>query len=484
MRALARASQAVGVLVLISAVALGAESVRFYTAEPRITTTFVSDHDAALGAIPEEDKAWPLYRELAIQLARVPEATAPSLGFRADWTRQQAEMHALLMYHRELLDLARRAAAKPVCAAPLDVRGDTGFRSPRRASTREGPSAPREELAVAGANQFISRSLHWVTLALAQEAAAALDFGDTELFRANVEAILAVARHAREQTFAMSNFFASWIFQTACRTIIEGVHRRPGALDEPALRDLAHAVSSSLGDGAWLTADLTMERWIAEDAIQRIYSDDGRGGGRVVASGFKEFSEDWSGFDVPDFVAGLVIVDRREMSAHVAEVWDKIELATRAPYWEFARGELEPVYDSSLYDDPMFATRYHPALVLSWAYHSVVQEIAWASQLRDAALTALAIESYRLRHGAPPAKLADLVPSFMPRQPLDHLNGAQLLYRPDGDSYVLYSRGLDGDDDGGAPERHIPYESRRQFPFSDDATDGDWILFPTQPSER
>jgi hypothetical protein len=69
---------------------------------------------------------------------------------------------------------------------------------------------------------------------------------------------------------------------------------------------------------------------------------------------------------------------------------------------------------------------------------------------REATLTAIALKRYHLRHGHYPAALSALVPDFLPAAPRDPADGQPLRYRlkPDG-TYLLYSVGEDGVDDGG-----------------------------------
>jgi hypothetical protein len=61
----------------------------------------------------------------------------------------------------------------------------------------------------------------------------------------------------------------------------------------------------------------------------------------------------------------------------------------------------------------------------------------------------LAIRAYWLDHGRNPAKLADLVPDYLPEVPKDPFNGGQLVYRLAPNGYLLYSVGVNGVDDGG-----------------------------------
>jgi hypothetical protein len=82
----------------------------------------------------------------------------------------------------------------------------------------------------------------------------------------------------------------------------------------------------------------------------------------------------------------------------------------------------------------------------------------WRSvaQLRCARV-ALATERYRRRHGDWPAGLAVLVTrGYLKEEPTDPYDGAALRWRRLKDGVVIYSVGLDGEDDGGTPDPHNP----------------------------
>jgi hypothetical protein len=71
---------------------------------------------------------------------------------------------------------------------------------------------------------------------------------------------------------------------------------------------------------------------------------------------------------------------------------------------------------------------------------------------RQMTLAAIASKRYQLRHGQLPPSLDALVPEFLPTLPYDYMSAKPLGYRlkPDG-TYLLYSVGEDGKDDGGDP---------------------------------
>jgi hypothetical protein len=69
---------------------------------------------------------------------------------------------------------------------------------------------------------------------------------------------------------------------------------------------------------------------------------------------------------------------------------------------------------------------------------------------RRLAITAIALKRYQLRYNQPAPSLDALVPEFLAQVPLDPMSGKPLCYRlnPDG-TFILYSVGEDGKDDGG-----------------------------------
>jgi hypothetical protein len=67
-------------------------------------------------------------------------------------------------------------------------------------------------------------------------------------------------------------------------------------------------------------------------------------------------------------------------------------------------------------------------------------------------VTAIALKRFQLKHGQWPETLAELSPEFLPAVPIDLYDGKPLKYHPNPDgTFLLYSVGEDGVDDGGDP---------------------------------
>jgi hypothetical protein len=63
----------------------------------------------------------------------------------------------------------------------------------------------------------------------------------------------------------------------------------------------------------------------------------------------------------------------------------------------------------------------------------------------------LALRAYEADRGRVPTRLDELVPNYLAKLPGDPFAGQALIYRPQGATWLLYSIGPDGVDDGGKP---------------------------------
>ena len=88
-----------------------------------------------------------------------------------------------------------------------------------------------------------------------------------------------------------------------------------------------------------------------------------------------------------------------------------------------------------------------------FALSPVFQRVIKAETSRHIAIAAIALKRYEFKHGNYPPDLNSLVPEFVSKVPLDPVDGQPLRYRRNADgTFVLYSVGENGKDDGGNPE--------------------------------
>jgi len=76
-------------------------------------------------------------------------------------------------------------------------------------------------------------------------------------------------------------------------------------------------------------------------------------------------------------------------------------------------------------------------------------QAVWEAQCRLARI-GLALEIHKLQHGEYPGSLSALTPAVLPKTPKDPFTGGDILYKREGDGFVVYSVGADGQDGGGA----------------------------------
>ena len=106
---------------------------------------------------------------------------------------------------------------------------------------------------------------------------------------------------------------------------------------------------------------------------------------------------------------------------------------------------------------------------------AALRKAATAQTARNVIVTAIALKRYELRHHQLPDKLNQLVPDFLKSVPTDYMDGQPLGYRLNADgTFLLYSVGENGKDDGGNPSLEKGAESSSFNWLNPDALDWVW----------
>jgi hypothetical protein len=282
------------------------------------------------------------------------------------------------------------------------------------------------------------------------------------------EEILASARLLGSQTTLIDNLVAIAVNSLACLELRREIVEKP--LSAQAARDLLAAMDrQSLPSAA---GALHGERFSVLDMIQRTYSDNGNGNGVFLPAAAAGLGADLSSPNALGAapgeanralnVLGLLQPGRRETEGRANAIYDHfVKLA------EMTRAERAALTGP----DPTVGLERFKILAL------MVPAIGTALEANDqiasylaATRLMLALEIHRAKQGAYPGALAELVPSILPSEPLDAVNGKAFGYRvlaPGADAagrgYLLYSFGPDGVDNGGS--MGAAGESPPQTPF-------------------
>jgi hypothetical protein len=114
---------------------------------------------------------------------------------------------------------------------------------------------------------------------------------------------------------------------------------------------------------------------------------------------------------------------------------------------------------------------------------AALRKAATAQTARNVVITAIALRRYELRHHQWPDRLAQLVPEFLKSVPTDFMDGQPLHYLRNADgTFLLYSVGENGKDDGGNPALEQGVESSSYYWQNFVALDWVWPQ-PATPEE-
>jgi hypothetical protein len=132
----------------------------------------------------------------------------------------------------------------------------------------------------------------------------------------------------------------------------------------------------------------------------------------------------------------------REMAAHYQDY-----LPPTAA-WRFYRALPLTDHFSGIIGSSGDSAPIYPYTLFSKAWSITMKNLT----LHQMVIASVALKRYELLHGKLPLNLASLAPEFLAEPPRDFMNGQSLQYRVNGEgSFILYSVGDDGRDNGGDP---------------------------------
>ena len=117
------------------------------------------------------------------------------------------------------------------------------------------------------------------------------------------------------------------------------------------------------------------------------------------------------------------------------------------------------------FTDPAKANFHYIASSSLPAFERAFDKVMKVETARQLAIAAIVLKRYQLKHGNYPPDLKSLVPEFVPAVPRDPVDGQPLRYRLNADgTFLLYSVGENGKDDGGSPEWEKTDETQHASP--------------------
>jgi hypothetical protein len=470
--------------------------VYFHIGTPRVKRNFSAEFNARFGGVPEGEKGITEFRRALEHYETVPEElrTLWPEFFPSDpeWPRVVEYVARL----DPLLTHVRDAASARVFGMEM---GD-GF-DPTLALGAEGGA---EQAVPSSENPFrLNISLphlgafRWCARALNADARVAADAGQSDRALADLSAILGLARHSRECETMLGDLVGNALMAMDARLAGEIIDRQPGLFNDLQLAVLQGGFLAYAGGGR-IGVRFDGERAFVEDFLQRTFTDGGGGDGRFCWEGLmaleKIVKQQHGSVDKPSFLAHftapLSVFSRASRAEFRLEGERLLALAERddaTPRWQRTHYACDAEVDR-LESDPRLESKYRFLLIIMPALRNSIESMSQAMEERDGILAALAIERYRLRSGAYPASLVELVPLYLSSVPVDQHDGAPLKYRQGGPRPVIYSVGCDTDDDGGVPppgwrgnDKAMPWRVPEKRHL---CADGDFVLWPPVPEPR
>lgn len=201
-------------------------------------------------------------------------------------------------------------------------------------------------------------------------------------------------------------------------------------LSSSQARAAARRVEAIRGRHVPWSDTLQEEKWMTQAGLQEMF----RGGSGQYAGGQRV---SLSSNQTVQTLFYLVYSKRRIMS-NFTHYMDQAIANARKPYQPNAQEPPIP-------NDPLCRV-----IAPAFANTGLKERVTYTES--GLLLVALALRAYQADHGRYPETLAELAPVYLKQLPEDPFAQAGTFqYRLTGDSYLLYSIGVDGKDDGGTP---------------------------------
>lgn len=496
-------------------------AVRFHAGEPEIKVNYIARLNERPLAIPEDQRAWPIYKasylaikpevdrlteevlEPRIESARVSDETLPhdheQTGFDLSFIMPDhpdfSPVRGLLAEYAAELGHVREAAALPGLGFVYSTRHATDDHSTLEESLTLAPPAedPADEQSVIGVLLPHLSPMRAHARWLALDASIALAEGDPERAEGDLHAVIGLARHSIDEPFLIGHLVGLAVRALAEQTTMRLLHADPEFFTGKQLARIAHALASVETKGEPMSLDT--ERFFMEDILQRSFTDDGKGGGRLTPAAQFVLGPDELGYtidSVPQTAAGIVIgpaagllsADRRQLAERYHGHLDTFAALATLPSAEMVTRVAEAgerIEQNSLIE----SARYRLIDILMPSMSRALTVERTSDTRRAVALAVIAMHAHRLEHGSFPASLSELSPDLLPSVPADPFDHDRpIRYVLTSDGPLIYSLGADGDDDGGTPPVKNPRGARDLFdryPEPDpEVSDGDWVLYPPQ----
>lgn len=394
------AARLVGATALLVIAAYAFLFLRVQLAHPVATTDYVAILNQQAEAVPENERAYPLY----VEASEVMEPLKPLVARLQTDLREVnpqdpawSEVVAVIAQTQPVLDKLREAARQ----------AGMGYLLPQ-ADGGDEPAPAWRSIGDLPKNFIVFRTL------LHFEALDAARSGNAALAAADIETQFSMADHLGEIPVLLHGMFAVAVDAGALNTLGIILADHPSLFDSSQLRDLARRLQ---GNQRSLAPNWEGEHLFFRDFIQRVYTDNGAGDGYLAADwasvlGAGRTAEPWWQPAATGALLPLLSVSapsRQEaLRAHRAMIDALISDSVT-----LARGDLESTLEQ-------LQKELWPTAFIPWKssldQNRFLHEI---NRQRQAMLLAIALEQYRREFGTWPTSIEALIPGNLAVAPSD-----------------------------------------------------------------
>ena len=485
----------------------------YWGASPKVTTDYVALAQSLQPVGPDEERSWPSIRD-ALQFLPGERGPSKDVNISAALTSRETDSPEWKTAEQAVTDYARAIAELRLAGArqrigfrfqppldPADIAVMPQIQAPRVSPTPPSLEGSLLYLLLPYLTEYRTAA-RW----LAADAVHAAVNRDGSRAAADIGGMVGYARQMLTPGAPMiQSLIGAAVLSQSRVTLQSLMYDWPDALSDSDLEVLARTYASI--SPLQFAMDFSLERMMFYDFVQRVYTDDGSGDGRLCGSGAISLQA-LSGLttgqgassleQLADNLAGpvraLIAPSRRQMVRRFDSNMDHCQkLAdTLCRDWAAqglsggARAEVDRM-------DSIDRVRWQLLWMLTPASDHAIVSLRRAQSEYDACGAAIAVERYRRQHGLLPATLDQLVPEFLAQPAPDPWDGMPLRIGSTKEGAVLiYSIDYDLTDDQGRVDlsnaARVSTDSRWGLPrgvpgVPGDLTDGgDFVLFGPTPT--
>ena len=214
-------------------------------------------------------------------------------------------------------------------------------------------------------------------------------------------------------------------------------------MGQASMKSLQRQIEQLSTDESYIP-DVRAEKFSILDIIQRMFTDDGKGGGRIHMESVKSMLTVRNGQE-----QSLEKLQRRQTTEAVEKTFEYLDFVGQKTPWQWKNEQINPEKEfEKIMEGNAFVQEFCPGFV------RVAEIFARVRAETDALITTLALLRYKANKGQLPEKLDELVSTgYLKTLPTDPFSGGPFVYKRIGDDFMLYSFGEDCDDDSGTRSR-------------------------------